>query len=179
MVRDLYNPPRVKVEQKEPDEQTQRESRRKFFEENLEKYRQSVKDHPILEELFKEEIPIFIQAVTTLDNKIYCTANKKIVRACMIISDYRVREDRKHGWVCGTYMSGVVERFKGWVRSTFSEEDLAELVDCFESKKELTQKQTDMVKVLLYNVPQTLVHPYYSYLFGDEEEQKNSVQEEE
>lgn len=63
--------------------------------------------------------------MTTLDDKVYRMVNRKIVRACMVVSNYRVREARKYGWVCGTYMSRVKESFERWVRMVFLEDDLA------------------------------------------------------
>lgn len=167
-VRDLQDPPTIEVVHKEIDEQSACERRGKRFEGMLEKYRQDVKDNPELVVKYEEEMPVFIQAVTALDDKRYRTANRKIVRACMVISDYRVKEARKHGWVCGTYMSRVKAQFERWVQMVFSEDELAELVDCFVSEKELTQVQMDKVKVLLHNVPKTLVHRNESSMLDEE-----------
>jgi hypothetical protein len=76
----------------------------------------------------------------------------------MVISNYRVREARKKGWVCGTYMSSVRESFGHWVQMVFCEDKLAELIECIVSEKVLTQEQMDEVVVLLHNTPKTLVH---------------------
>ena len=116
---------------------------------------------------YEEEIPIFIEAVTTLDDKVYRTVNRKIVRACMVVSNYRFREARKYGWVCGTYMSRVKESFERWVRMAFLEDDLAKLLDSISKEEKLTQRQMDVIKVLLHNTPRTHVNRYISSFFDD------------
>ena len=106
-VRDLHNPPPIVVVPQELDEQTKRELRRKRFEKALGTYRQDLIDKPILSERYEEELPIFIKIVAALKDKPYRVPSQKIVRTCMNISNYRVREARKSGWVCGTYMSAL------------------------------------------------------------------------
>ena len=80
----------------------------------------------------------------------------------MVVSNYRVREARKHGWVCGTYMSRVRESFEHWVRMVFLEDELMNLLDCISKEEKLTQRQMDMIQVFLYNTPRTHVNRYIS-----------------
>ena len=86
-----------------------------------------------------EEEKIFIEAVTTFDDKVCHMANRKIVRVCMIVSNYRVRDDRKDGWVCGTYMSRVKKSFERWERKVFLEDDLTKLLDSISKEEELSR----------------------------------------
>ena len=166
-VRDAQNPPVVKVPHKELDEKTKRELCGARFEKMLAAYRSDENDDPNLLVRFEEELPIFIEAVTTLDDKVYRTVNRKIVRACMVVSNYRVREARKYGWVCGTYTSRVKESFERWVRMVFLEDDLAKLLDSISKEEKLTQRQMDVIKVLLHNTPRTHVNRYISSFFDD------------
>lgn len=166
-VRDLHNPPPIVVVPQELDEQTESELRRKRFEKVLDTYRQDLKNKPNLATIYEEEIPVFRKAVTELNDKSGNSSNRTIVSACMVISNYRVREAIKKGWVCGTYMSRVIERFEHWVQMVFCEDELAELIDCLVSEKELTQEQTDKVMVLLRNTPKTLVHRNVSLLLDE------------
>lgn len=168
-VRDLHYPSPTKAVPKESDEQSECELRRKRLEKVLKTYRHDVEVKPDLAAKYEEEIPIFIKAVTMPDDKKYRTASQKIVRACMVISNYRAGEARKDGWVCGTYMSRVKERFEHWVQAVFTEDELAELIECFASAKEITQEQMDKVKVLLHSTPKTLVHRNISSLMLDDE----------
>lgn len=168
-VRDLHNPPPIVAVPQELNKETKSELRRQRFEKALDTYRQDLKDKPILATIYEEEIPVFRKKVTELNDKPSRASNSKIVRACMAISNYRVREARKNGWVCGTYMSRVRERFEHWVQMVFCEDELAELIDCLVSTKELTQEQTDKVMVLLHNTPKTLVHRYISSMMLDDE----------
>ena len=167
-VRDLHNPPPIVVVPQELDELTKRELRRKRFEKALGTYRQDLIDKPILIERYEEELPIFVKMVIALKDKPYCAPSQKIVRVCMNISNYRVREARKSGWVCGTYMSRVRERFEHWVQMTFSEGEMAELIDFCFSSKELKQEHMDKVMVLLHNIPKTLVHRNISSMMLDD-----------
>lgn len=80
----------------------------------------------------------------------------------MVVSNYRVREARKYGWVCGTYMSRVKESFEHWVRMIFLEEELTKLLDCISKEEKLMSRQMDMIKVLLHNTPRTHVNRYIS-----------------
>jgi len=166
-IRDAQNPPVVKVTYKEIDEQTKRRLCSERFEKILAAYRSDENDDPSLLVRYEEELPIFIEAVTTLDDKLYRTVNRKIVRACMVVSNYRVREARKYGWVCGTYMSRVKESFERWVRMVFLEDDLAKLLDSISKEEKLTQRQMDVIKVLLHNTPRTHVNRYISSFFDD------------
>lgn len=168
-VRDLHNPPPIVVVQQELDEQIKFELRRQRFEKVLDTYREDLKNKPNLAAIYEEEIPIFRKAITETNDKSSHSANRTIVRACMVISNYRVREARKKGWVCGTYMSRVKERFEHWVQMVFCEDKLAELIECIVSEKVLTQEQTDQVMVLLHNTPKTLVHRYISSMMPDDE----------
>jgi len=166
-IRDAQSPPVVKVTYKEIDEQTKRRLCSERFEKILAAYRSDENDDPSLLVRYEEELPIFIEAVTTLDDKVYRTVNRKIVRACMVVSNYRVREARKYGWVCGTYMSRVKESFERWVRMVFLEDDLAKLLDSISKEEKLTQRQMDVIKVLLHNTPRTHVNRYISSFFDD------------
>lgn len=166
-IRDAQSPPVVKVTYKEIDEQTKRRLCSERFEKILAAYRSDENDDPSLLVRYEEELPIFIEAVTTLDDKLYRTVNRKIVRACMVVSNYRVREARKYGWVCGTYMSRVKESFERWVRMVFLEDDLAKLLDSISKEEKLTQRQMDVIKVLLHNTPRTHVNRYISSFFDD------------
>lgn len=168
-VCDMHNPPPIVVVPQELDEQAKCELRRKRFEKALGTYRQDLIDKPILSERYEEELPIFIKMVIELKDKPYRAPSRKIVRACMNISNYRVRESRKSGWVCGTYMSRVRERFEHWVQMTFSEDEMVELIDFCVSSKELNQEQMDKVMVLLHNTPKTLVHRNISSMMLDDE----------
>lgn len=161
-LRELKNSPSTTLVQKELDEQTKCEIRRVRFEKMLETYRREVNDNPNLAVKYEEELPIFIEAVNTLDNKVFRTANRKVVRACMVVSNYRVREARKYGWVCGTYMPRVRESFEHWVRMVFLEEELTKLLDCISKEEKLTSRQMNMIKVLLHNTPKTYVNRYIS-----------------
>lgn len=167
-VRDLHNPPPIVVVPQELDEQSKCELRRKHFEKVLDTYSEDLKNKPNLAAIYEDEIPVFRKAITELNNKSSHSTNRTTVRACMVISNYRVREARKKGWVCGTYMSRVIERFEYWVQMVFGEDELAELIDCLVSAKELTQEQTDQVMVLLHNTPKTLVHRNISSMMLDE-----------
>lgn len=166
-IRDIQNPPVVKKINKELDEQTKRELCSARFEKILEEYRRDVNDDPNLIIRYEEEISIFIEAVTTFDEKEYHTVSRKIVRACMAVSNYRVKDVGRRGWVCGTYMSGVRDDFERWVKLVFLEDDLKELIDCFQKGKKLTQKQMDMVMVLLHNTPKVHVNRYLSSMLDD------------
>lgn len=166
-IRDAQSPPVVKVTYKEIDEQTKRRLCSERSEKILATYRSDENDDPSLLVRYEEELPIFIEAVTTLDDKVYRTVNRKIVRACMVVSNYRVREARKYGWVCGTYMSRVKESFERWVRIVFLEDDLAKLLDSISKEEKLTQRQMDVIKVLLHNTPRTHVNRYISSFFDD------------
>ena len=166
-VRDAQNPPVVKVPHKELDEKTKRELCSARFEKMLAAYKSDENKDPSLLVRYEEELPIFIEAVTTLDDKVYRTVNRKIVRACMVVSNYRVREARKYGWVCGTYMSRVREHFEHWVRMVFLEDELIELIDYISNGKKLTPKQMDIVKVLLHNAPKTHVNRYIPAMLDD------------
>lgn len=168
-VRDLYNPPPIVVVPQELDEETKSELRRKRFEKVLDTYKQDMKNKPNLAAIYEEEIPVFIKAISELNNKSRHSTNRTIVRACMVISNYRVREARKKGWVCGTYMSRIIEHFEHWVEMVFVEDELARLVDSIVYAKELTQEQMDMVMVLLHNTPKTLVHRNISSMMLDDE----------
>ena len=167
-VRELYNPPPITVVHKKIDEQTERDIQRNRYAEVRDAYKQALNDNPILPKIYEEEIPIFSNALTDLNDKSYRTATQKIVRACMSISSYRVREERKSGWVCGTYMSRVREHFEHWVQMVFREDELVELVECFTSAKELTPEQMEKVMILLHNIPKTLVNRGVSLMFDDE-----------
>jgi len=166
-IRDAQSPPVVKVTYKEIDEQTKRRLCSERFEKILAAYRSDENDDPSLLVRYEEELPIFIEAVTTLDDKVYRTVNRKIVRACMVVSNYRFRAARKYGWVCGTYMSRVKESFERWVRMVFLEDDLAKLLDSISKEEKLTQRQMDVIKVLLHNTPRTHVNRYISSFFDD------------
>lgn len=166
-IRDAQSPPMVKVTHKEIDEQTKRKHCSERFEKMLAAYRSDENDDPSLLVRYEEELPIFIEAVTTLEDKVYRTVYRKIVRACMVVSNYRVREARKYGWVCGTYMSRVKESFERWVRMVFLEDDLAKLFDSISKDEKLTLRQMDMIKVLLHNTPRTHVNRYISSFFDD------------
>lgn len=157
-VSNLHNTYSAKVVTKEFDEQSECESRRKRFEKVLDIYKKDLTDNPILSTRYEEELPIFINAITELKDESYCTPSQKIVKACMHISNYRVREARKRGRVCGTYMSRVEKRFEHWVQMIFSEDELAELIDWCAASKELKLEQMDKIKVLLHNTPKILVH---------------------
>lgn len=166
-IRDAQNPPVVKVPRKEMDEQTERKLCSERFEKILESYRNDENVSLGLLVRYEEELPIFIEAVEVLDDKACRTACRKIVRACMIVSNYRVRNDRKRDWVCGTYISRVGEHFENWVRMVCLDDELIELINCFFNGKKLTQKQTDLVKVLLHNTPKTHVNRYTSELLDE------------
>lgn len=168
-VRDLHNPPQIVVVPQELDEQSKRELHRKCFETALDSYRQNLKNKPNLAVIYKSEFPVFKKALTELNGKSSHTTYRIIVRACMVISNYRVREARKKGWVCGTYMSRIIEHFEHWVEMVFAEDELTRLVDSIVYKKELTQEQMDMIMVLLHNTPKTLVHRKISYMMFDDE----------
>lgn len=167
-VRELYNPPLITVVHKKLDEQTERDIQRNRYVEVRDAYSQALKNKPILKKIYEEEIPIFCKALTDLNDKSYRTANRKIVRACMSISSYRVRGAGKSGWVCGTYMSRVREHFQHWVQMVFREDELVELIECFVSAKELTPEQMEKVMILLHNTPKMLVHRRVSLMFDDE-----------
>lgn len=167
-VRELYNPPLITVVHKKLDEQTERDIQRNRYVEVRDAYSQALKNKPILKKIYEEEIPIFCKALADLNDKSYRTANRKIVRACMSISSYRVRGARKSGWVCGTYMSRVREHFQHWVQMVFREDELVELIECFVSAKELTPEQMEKVMILLHNTPKMLVHRRVSLMFDDE-----------
>lgn len=139
-IRDAQSPPVVKVTYKEIDEQTKRRLCSERFEKILAAYKSDENEDLSLLVRYEEELPIFIEAVTTLDDKVYRTVNRKIVRACMVVSNYRVREARKYGWVCGTYMSRVKESFERWVRMVFLEDDLAKLLDSISKGGEINTK---------------------------------------
>lgn len=166
-IRDAQSPPVVKVTYKEIDELTKRKLCSERFEKILAAYKSDENEDPSLLVRYEEELPIFIEAVTTLDDKVYRTVSRKIVRACMIVSNYRVRGVRKHGLVCGTYMSRVRERFEHWVRMVFLEDELIELIDYISNGKKLTPKQMDIVKVLLHNTPKTHVNRYIPAMLDD------------
>ena len=99
--------------------------------------------------------------LSAIQNRI---AIHRISKALLYISNYRVREVRKNGWVCGTYMSPVRERFERWIGCLFSETELFDLINSCAIKSELNQHQLDMLTVLLHNAPKTLVHRYYTSL---------------
>lgn len=149
------------------DKPTKAELRRKSFEIMLEKYRQDAKDDPIMPLLYKQELPILIKSAAELEDKSCRTAVQRIVKACMAVSEYRVREARKEGWVCGTHMSHVRDAFERWVKRAFSEDELAELIDCCVRKKEFTQEQKVKVMVLLHNTPKTIVHRRRPFILDD------------
>ena len=167
-VRELHNPPPIKVVPQELDEQSKRELHKKRFGKILEKYRHDLKEKPFLATLYEEEISMWGEALCKLNDKPNRTTIRKIVKACMVISNYRVREARKKGWVCGTYMSSIIECFEHWVEMVFVEDELAGLVDSIVCAKELTQEQKDMVMVLLHNTPKTLVHRNISSMMLDD-----------
>ena len=89
---------------------------------------------------------------------------RRISNVLLYIGNCRAQEVRKNGWVCGTYMSRVRERFEGWIRCIFSDAELSELVNSCAAKSELNQHQLDILTVLLHNTPKTLVHRYYTSL---------------
>lgn len=64
-------------------------------------------------------------------------------------------------------MSRVRENFEHWVQMTFSEDEMAELIDFCVSSKELKQEQMDKVMVLLHNTPKTLVHRNMTLMLDD------------
>ena len=167
-VQELHNPPQTKFVPQELDEHTKLELRRKRFEKTLETYRQDMKEKPFLAAIYEKELPVWGKALYDLNDKPIRTPNKKIVRACMAISNYRVRDAIKNGWVCGTYMARIKERFEHWVEMVFGEDELAGLVDSIIYAKELTQEQKDMIMVLLHNTPKTLVrYNKYSTMLDD------------
>lgn len=161
-IRDVQNPPVVRAPHKELDEQTKCELCSARFEKMLTAYRSDENVDPNLLVRFEEELPIFIEAVTKLDDKVYRTAYRKVVRACMVVSNYRIKEERKYGWGCGTYMSHVREHFEHWVRMVFLEDELMNLLDCISKGEKLTSRQMDVIKVLLHNTPRTHVNRYIS-----------------
>ena len=61
----------------------------------------------------------------------------------------------------------VREKFEHWVQMTFSEDEMAELIDLCVSSEELSQEQMDKVMVLLHNTPKTLVHRNMALMLDD------------
>ena len=61
----------------------------------------------------------------------------------------------------------VREKFEHWVQMTFSEDEMAELIDLCVSSEELSQEQMDKVMVLLHNIPKTLVHRNMALMLDD------------
>lgn len=165
-VRDLLDPPTVKAVPKQLDEQAKQQLRRELFERSLNAYRQDLEASPELAARYKAELSIFIQAVADLAEKPYRTVYKKMANACMAISNYRIRDARKSGWVCGTHTSSLREFLERWMWHVFSEDELLELIDCCVCAKALTPEQMDQVAVLLHNSPR--IHVNYREPFFED-----------
>lgn len=165
-VRDLLVPPSAKAIPKQLDEQTKRQLRRELFDRILNAYRRDLDAAPDLAARYEEELPIFIQAAADLAEKNYRTVYRKMANACMAISDYRIRDTRKSGWVCGTHTSRLRELLEHWMQLVFSEDELLDLIDCCVCAKALTPEQMDQIAVLLHNAPR--IHVNYRKPFFED-----------
>ncbi len=120
--------------------------------------------NPNLMEQYQEEAELLKEALAEHRAKSERTSDWIVTRAVMEISRYRVRDIRDKGWVCGTYMSRVRERFRCWLSYLFTGEELEQLIQCCLEKKELSSHQEEVIFILLQNTPSTLVHPVSSRL---------------
>ena len=140
------------------------ENRKKRFDEKLQQCKRDIDENPGLASQYFDELEILKSKLAELSAIQNRSAIHRISKALLYISNYRVREVRKNGWVCGTYMSRVRERFERWIGCLFSETELCDLINSCAIKSELNQHQLDMLTVLLHNAPKTLVHRYYTSL---------------
>lgn len=62
-VRELHNPPPIKVVPQELDEQSKRELHKKRFGKILEEYRQDLKEKPFLTTIYEEEISQLVRSI--------------------------------------------------------------------------------------------------------------------
>lgn len=158
------NPDGKSVDKDTNNNEQREENRKKRFDEKLQQCKCDIDENPGLASQYFDELEILKSTLaeqSAIQNR---GTIRRISNALFYISNYRVREARKNGWVCGTYMSRVRERFERWIGCLFSDTELIELVNSCAGKSELNQHQLDMLTVLLHNTPKTLVHRYYTSL---------------
>lgn len=155
----------VESDDKESNNNEQREeNRKKRFNEKLQQCKCDIDENPGLASQYLDELATLKNRLAEQGTIQDRSAIHQISNALLFISNCRVQEARKNGWVCGTYMSRVRERFESWIRCIISDTELSELANSCAAKSELNQHQLDMLTVLLHNTPKTLVHRYYTSL---------------
>jgi len=113
------------------------ENRGKRFDEKLQQCKRDIDENPGLASQYFDKLEMLkskLAEQSAIQNR---SAIHRISKALLYISNYRVREVRKNGWVCGTYMSRVRERFERWIGCLFSETELCDLINSCAIKSEL------------------------------------------
>ena len=142
-----------KSESSSYDDESRAEIRKKKSDEEINKIAEELRKNPNLLERYKEEFLIFSDAIVALSADNEKTVIEKIVDATMKVCDHRIEKIKNDGWVCGSYLERVVDRFTVWVKFMFPENDASELISCIVESKELSQNQIVAIIVLLFNAP--------------------------
>lgn len=148
-------------------ENVKNRKRRANFYAIMKDYREILELNPYLPTQYKEETLIFKKDIIDFEHtpRLVFPPSFRVMKAAMEVSHYRVREKRQNGWVCGTYMARVEARFESRIRRTFSQEELAELIETIEGGNEFTSRQRDIITALLHIAPEVHVHKFMTDLY--------------
>lgn len=120
-----------------------------------------------LDKQYCKEILLLKSAIAKRADESECEPVKIITDAVMEISNYRVREKRKTGWVCGTQVAHVSDRLQQWINYYFADNVLEELIRYCKEDEKLDPHWYKILLSLLNHAPRIIVHPRYSQYLED------------
>lgn len=143
-----------------------KQDRERRFKKELELCLEALKKNPSLLKQYDEELLILRKYIAEYGEKYEVRYEKQeeyiLDLAVREIGNLRVKDIRSKGWVCGTYMARLHDRFLRWIFCTFTQEELKELINSCGKEGELTSYQKAILFVLLHKAPEVLVHPRIS-----------------
>ena len=107
----------------------QEENRCRRFNEKLQQCKCDIDENPELTSQYFNELEMLKSKLVEQSYVQNRSAIRHISNALLYVSNYRVREARKYGWVCGTYMTRARDHFEHWIKCHFSDTELCERVN--------------------------------------------------
>lgn len=156
--------PIVTEKQEEVDDEGDDEIREERFDRLYQEYEDENKRIPPLGERLGQEkfdlMKAIVEHVTDSEDDVF----NVITDAIIDISRQRIKERRKSGWVCGTYVRGAKVLLENEIYLSFSKKQLKELVEFCKSGKTGSRNNEywdKVLKVMLFNAPSLRVNQWY------------------
>ena len=126
--------------------------------------RKVLEEHPTLAVQYQEELPLLKKAIAEkAEDSRLRKSDRLITRAILSISQYRVRDIRQKGWVCGTHSNRVAERFRDILNTLLTAEEQSKLIAyCANPDQEQNDHFEEILLFLLHRVPKIIVHSHVS-----------------